>query len=131
MDDAVDVPTITLAGKVYSVPKLVPRQQRIVLPALLRATPIMLDIGRHLGEGKIADLQSKMTTETFEDLLRVTYWGVIWPNDKKFNYEAIYDMAIDINDLLAAAVLVQKQTGLYRAAPEGATPGESNPPVVS
>ena len=122
----VESPVIKIAGVAYTVPKLVPRQQRYVLPALLRVTPAMYKLGKAMKEqGGLANLENPLTTEIYEDLLRILYWGVIWPNDKAFKYDTIYDLPIDLEDLSTAALAVQKQSGLFRqASVEEAESGE-------
>ena len=41
-NEASDAPVITLAGRAWLVPKLAPRQNRIVVPALVELIPKIL-----------------------------------------------------------------------------------------
>ena len=80
---------------------------------------------------------SPLKTEHFEQLLKVIYWGVIWPNDPERNspkgttikFADLETMNISFSDMMAIARVVQKQTGLFVAGPsaEGGTSGEAQP----
>jgi len=108
-----DIPHIRLAGRDYPVPPLVPSQQRIVVPALSRL-------------GHLA--REKMTTEHYDDLLRIVYFGAMKKADPALRFEDLLEMPIAGEDLLAAVRVIQDQTGLFKqaaiAAPEADRVGE-------
>ena len=106
-------PSITLAGKQYSVPPLVPRQLRIILPAMMR-------VGK---SGSLKDI----TEENLSDIYAIVFWGAVWPNDKKATLEGFLDSPASMSEINAALPVIRQQTGMFTTAPEGATPGEFNP----
>lgn len=116
-------PKVKLAGKEYEIPLLVPRQQRHVLPALLRAVPAMGKFAADAKDGKIFD--SPFPTEAYGDLCTVVYWGAIWPQDHNASPDVIEDMPVTFDELTTAVLAIQMQTGLFKKASEDATPGEA------
>jgi hypothetical protein len=114
-----ETPTVTLAGRSYDVPPLVPRQLRVVVPALMRLAPIAAD-------------PSKLTTALYDDMMLILHWGAIWPNDKKIEQGAgvaqLMDSPISFSEMTKAMKVIRDQTGLFAdAPPEGAQPGEAQP----
>ena len=116
-------PVVTLAGKQYPVPPLVPRQLRVVLPALLRALPKMMAWSQSATEGKVFDLP--FPTDAYDDILVIAYQGAIWPNDKKADPGCLFDQVVTFNELAAAIVVIQSQTGMFGRASGGANAGEA------
>lgn len=115
-----DNPVVTLAGKQYPVPPLVPKQQRVVIPVLMKIAASF-----RKSEGRF-DL-SLVTTEFYDDILGCVYWGAVWPNDKQAPRSVMDEMPTSLNELMAAINVIREQTGLFRPAAEAATPGESQP----
>jgi hypothetical protein len=110
-------PIITLAGKEYAVPPLVPRQLRHVIPRINELRPL-------IGTERKINLEDY--PKFLENILPLIYWGAIWPNDKKASEESIEDIPVTNKELFNAITVIIKQTGLFMAAPEGATPGEAS-----
>jgi hypothetical protein len=110
-------PVVKLAGKTYSVPQLVPRQLRVVLPALARIRALApKDKG---GEGAV------LTTALYDDMILVLYWGAVWPNDKKADVGCLLDVPVTQPEMWSAITVISNQTGTLVPAPEGgAQPGE-------
>ena len=111
-------PVVTLAGKEYPVPELVPLQQRELLPALKRA----LDFIRENGGKPL----SSMNREFIEDGQTIVYWGAIWPNDETIDMKKFLRMKITSIEIMKAVPVIQMATGLFEKAPaEGAAQGEA------
>ena len=115
-------PVVTLADKSYSVPPLVPRQLRVVMPAIVRIDSILPK--SRGGEG------APLTTAIYDDMISVIFWGAVWPNDKKADagttISVLMDSAISVEQMYHAMSVIRTQTGLFKAAPkEGAPPGEA------
>lgn len=102
-------PIVTLAGKEYEVPFLVPRQNRIVLPLIFEYGQPIKDFIAELESGKAKSFPS----DQYAALLTIVYWGVIWPNDKTSKPDSIDEMAVSYSELLKAFGAVQWQTGLF------------------
>jgi hypothetical protein len=112
--------TVTLDEKEYQVPPLVPRQLRVVVPALMRLAPLAGD-------------SSKLTTQLYDDMLLILYWGAVWPSDKKTDQgsgiQKLLDLPISFSEMTAAMKVIRDQTGLFQdASTEGAQPGEATNP---
>lgn len=102
-----EAPTVTLAGKVYPIPLLVPRQQREVVPALLQFTSVLGDM-------------SKMSKDHYNELLKIVYWGAIWPNKKDAHFERdLLDTEVQWSEIVAAVATIRERTGLFRKAEDG------------
>ena len=106
-----ETPVINLAGADYSVPKLVPKQLKWVVPALMQSGAAMIDV-------------KSITTDTFVKLLTIIYWGIIWPNDpnrndltKNIKFDVLEEMDIGVEEIMDAVRVVQQQTGLYKRLP--------------
>ena len=104
-----DLPIVTLAGKEYRVPLLVPRQQRIVLPAIMRS-------GESIGvfiKALETSSAKEFPLDAYDDLLSVAFWGAMWPNDKTMTRDFILEIPVTFAELVKAFMVVQVQTGLY------------------
>ena len=109
-----DIPSVTLAGKVYPVPQLVTKQLRIVIPAIMRLSKMV--------QG------AEITTPLYDDMIQILFWGAIWPNNRQATADVLFDTHIPFSEMNAAMKVIRNQTGLFTDAPaEGATPGEVNP----
>lgn len=114
-----NTPTVTLAGKEYPVPDLVPLQQRELFPALKRAIDYIV---KHKGESF-----SSMNREFIDDGLTIVYWGAIWPNEEKTTFDQFLRMKVSSIEIMKAVPIIQIATGLFEKTKpqEGGTPGES------
>lgn len=112
-------PVVTLAGKDYPVPPLVIRQQREVVPALGRIAEFF--------KGRESALE--ITKAMYDDFSTVIYWGAVWPNNKVQSVDFVIDLPLSLAEIFSAINVIRQQTGLFKAAPEGASTGESIPPV--
>lgn len=95
-------PVITIAGRAWRVPLLAPRQNRIVVPALLR-------MGANPGA-------------QYDDLLGMVFAALTRAND--LAREEFDDMPIPTWELTAAVPIVAQQTGmLSKSAKKTSSPG--------
>jgi hypothetical protein len=99
------IPTVTLAGLTWPIPKLAIKQNEIILPILLRRAPQL---------AALAAGQGGMTTEFVHDCSTIVYWGLT-RGHKGFTREEFDDMPIEVTEVLNAVTVVGQQTGLLKA----------------
>jgi len=111
-----EAPTISLAGREWSLPKLAPRQNRIVVPALLTLVPKILrarDEARAAGTSSFAALARYLDTESYDTLATLVF-AALTRASPALTRESFDDMAIDTFELLAAVVPIARAAGLLR-----------------
>ena len=113
-------PKITLAGKDYPVPFLVPRQQRIVIPKLM--TLMKTFVGQDTG---MVD-PSNVTTEMYDDLTDMVFVGMS-RGSPDLTREQFMDMPINLFELITAMNVIATQTGVLRRANAGEKPAGEAP----
>lgn len=110
-------PAITLAGREWALPKLAPRQNRIVVPGLLELVPKILkarDEADKAGEkGSFAALARYLDTAGYDTLANIVFTALTRANPS-LSREDFDDMAIDTFELVAAVVPVARAAGLIR-----------------
>ena len=110
-------PTITLAGREWAVPRLAPRQNRIVVPALLELVPKILaardDADAAGAKGGFATLARYLDTNSYDTLATLVFTALTraHPNLARDEFD---DMAIDTFDLIAAVAPIARAAGLVR-----------------
>jgi hypothetical protein len=107
-------PKVTLAGKEWPVPLLVPRQQRIVIPKLM-------SLMKTLAVGGAIDAAS-ISTEQYDDLIDVIYHGIV-RGSPTVTKEAFIDEPITLLELIKAIDVIAAQTGMM--AKKEPLPGEA------
>lgn len=111
LEDA-DIPRITLAGREWPVPKLAIRQNAKVQPLLISVLPIL---GRLSSEGLTAITEDVMTA-----LATIAYWCLDRghneppPKAPALTRAAFDEWPVTLPELIAAAGVAGRQTGLYR-----------------
>jgi hypothetical protein len=114
-------PTINLAGKEWPVPRLAPRQNRIVVPALLELIPMILrarDEAAEAGEtGSFAQVARYLDTAAY-DRLTETVFVALTRAHPDLARTAFDDMPIDTFELIGAVRVIALQAGLIRRAGE-------------
>jgi hypothetical protein len=109
--------SITLAGRAWPVPTLAPRQNRIVVPALLDLVPRILrarDEAAAAGEtGSFAGLARYLDTGSYDTLATLVYTALTRANPSLAR-ESFDDMAIDTFELVAAVVPIARAAGLIK-----------------
>ncbi len=103
------IPTVMLAGVAFEIPQLTPRQQRVVVPAIMRLTDIMT---------KREEFMKQMTTDQFDMLIDLVFVACTKakPTLKKDDF---LNMEITVRELLEAIPLIMKQTGIMKETPAG------------
>jgi hypothetical protein len=110
-------PSITLAGREWALPKLAPRQNRVVVPALLVLVPKILrardDADAAGAKGGFATLARYLDTESYDALAGLAFAALTRANPS-LTREDFDDMAIDTFELVAAVVPIARAAGLLR-----------------
>ena len=111
MNDATP-PTITLAGEQWSVPVLAPKQNRIVVPALLEIIPKIVS-AREENDGGLAQLARYLDTATYDRLMDVAYYALsrAHPELSRSDFD---DLPIDTAELIGALGVIACQAGLLK-----------------
>jgi len=103
-----ETPTVTWNGAEWPVPLLAPKQNRHVLPAVMRS------------KVTIADMKTaKLSEEQFDDLLGIVYWGLKRAHPT-LTREQFDDVPFSMNDVMKASEVVARQTGAMAEQPKGA-----------
>ena len=116
MTNEPETPSITLARKPWPVPKLAPRQNRIIVPALLRLIPRILkarDEAIAAQESDLTWLGRLVDEPTYDELATVSYTALTraHPELKPAEFD---DMPIETLELIAAIFVIARQAGLLR-----------------
>jgi hypothetical protein len=111
-----ETPSIILAGKSWPVPRLAPRQNRVVVPALLRLIPRILkarDEAVAASESDLTWLGRLVDEPTYDELATVSYTALTraHPELKPAEFD---DMPVETLELIAAVFVIARQAGLLR-----------------
>lgn len=131
-------PAVKIAGKLWPVPKLAPRQYRKIWDDVIAVTDA-IDAALPLPPPEVAiyDLPErvlKLSTEIFDRLQNCVYWGLTRAHPD-LTLEEFLDMEASPPALVHAFLVVRSQTDMFapRTAEEGGNVGEesgaSAPPV--
>lgn len=105
-------PKITLAGKDYPIPLLVPRQNRIVIPKLLSLMKALT-----AGDAvKIVD-PTNLSTAEYDDLIDIV-WIAVTRATPTLTKEQFLDMPIGLMELISAMDTVALQSGAMKRSGE-------------
>jgi hypothetical protein len=112
-----ETPAIVLAGREWPIPRLAPKQNRIVVPALLELIPRILGARAQAdaaGEtGQISQLARTLDT-AFYDRLGDVVFTALTRAEPGLTRTAFDDMAIDTLELLVAVRVIALQAGLLK-----------------
>jgi hypothetical protein len=111
-----DNPVIVLAGKSWPAPPLAPRQNRVVVPALLKLIPRIIearDEARAAQEADVAWLARFVDEPTYDQLATIAYTALTRANPEMKRSE-FDDMPIDVFELVGAVFVIARQAGLLR-----------------
>jgi len=110
-------PKITLGGKEYPIPLLVPRQQRVVIPRLLQ---LFKDVS---AGGQIS--MTNLDTAKFNDIYEIVHTAITRAQPE-MKFEEFLDLDAAPSELIASLNTIARQTGLIKqAAPGVSVPGEA------
>jgi hypothetical protein len=104
-------PVISLGGKEFPVPLLAPRQQRIVIPAIMRLRTMNA---------------AAITQEQYDDLCEISL-SAAQRGTPSLKRDEFLDMPIQVNELLSALPVIAKQTGLLKESPNTGEPPKNSP----
>jgi hypothetical protein len=116
-DNPPTAPTARLAGRDWPVPVLAPRQNRLVVPALLDLIPRIVrardDVAASGAGGVFAQLARYLDTETYDRLSDIVFTALTraTPDLSRAEFD---DMPIDTLELIAAVHIVARQAGLLK-----------------
>ena len=115
-------PSLVLGGRDWPLPQLAPKQNRIVVPALLELVPKILrarDEARAAGEASgLAALARCIDTATYDTLATLVFTALTRAHPG-LTRDAFDDMAVDTLDLVAAVLPIARAAGLTRAGGRG------------
>ncbi len=111
-------PIITLAGREWFVPVLAMRQNRIVVPALMRLLPVL---------GAIESSPTALSADALESLITIAHAALTraYPS---LTMEDFLDLTISPLELIAAINIIGRQAGALKekAAAPDEQKGEAN-----
>lgn len=120
-DNRGEDPTIRLARRDWPVPVLAPRQNRIVVPALLELIPKILrardEAAAAVEEGSLAQLARYLDTAAYDQLSEIAHVALTRAHPALARAE-FDDLPIDTLELIAAVRTIAVQAGLVRRAGE-------------
>lgn len=110
-------PTIHWNGKEYPVPLLTPKQQRWIIPALMRSRNAIMKLAQGNGPA--------LTDAEYDDLVSVVYWSL-----KRAHPDLVFasfeDTPLSLLDLGPMIEVAAQQTGMFKKeAGNGAAVGEA------
>lgn len=115
-------PKVTLGGKEWPIPKLAPRQQRLIVPALLAIMPTLgMIIAAVESKDPMAIAQMQVNDDVYDKIVDVVY-AALTRADPELKKEDFLDIAIDARDMFAALPVVMAQTGMMERAKPGDKP---------
>ncbi|HEY5046932.1 MAG TPA: hypothetical protein VII49_02800 [Rhizomicrobium sp.] len=104
------VPTVTLAGREWPVPVLAPKQNRIVVPALLEVVPKLV-LAREAGGGNLDILARYFDTATHDRLTEIA-WQALTRAHPELTRATFDEMPIGVFELIGALATIAHQAGL-------------------
>lgn len=114
-------PTITIAGKAWPVPMLAVKQNRIVVPQILKLAPKLMSATDKNGEMSVPKLAEIVTPEFFDELTEIVFLALN-RGTPELTKEEFADMEFGMMDMLSSFLTVAQQTGLIKFQPKGAAP---------
>lgn len=111
--------TVQLAGKNWPIPQLAPRQNRVVVPALMKVLPDLMAI-------KNGDI-SQFDTELYSLLLDISFHALTRAH-KELTRNEFEDMPITTEELILASEVVADATGVIKKKPVVSSTQSMQPP---
>jgi hypothetical protein len=108
-------PAIVLAGREWAVPRLAPKQNRIVVPALLELIPRILRARAQADAAGEADQSSQLARyldTAFYDRLGDVVFTALTRAEPGLTRAAFDDMPVDTLEMLVAVRVIALQAGL-------------------
>ncbi len=118
--DTNDAAAITLGGKMWQVPVLTARQNKVIDPLILGLLPIFSE-WQH---DKAAAL-SRLGSEQYDSLLEIAFVAIRRAHPD-LTHEKFLDLPVTLPELITAFSAIAQQTGVFQKAPaEAVAPGEA------
>jgi hypothetical protein len=116
--EAVEYPAVVLADRSWPVPRLAPRQNKTIVPALLNLIPRILkarDEALAAQESDLAYLGRLVDEATYEQLAMIAHTALTraHPELKRSEFD---DMPVETLELIGAVFVIARQAGLLRPA---------------
>lgn len=130
-----ETPGVKLAGKVWPIPHLVPRQQRMIRRQIIDLTDAIaptVDPENPEGPAKVTAGEKvlKLTNEQYGWMQDVVFYGLTRAHPDLDRNEFL-DMEVNDMDLYVAFLVVRRQSGIYtlttapaKDAPAGEAPAD-------
>ncbi|HEY1615130.1 MAG TPA: hypothetical protein VGF97_15705 [Rhizomicrobium sp.] len=109
---AADTPTIALAGRDWPVPRLTPRQNRVIVPILLDLIPRVVQARAQDG-GDLAQLARFLDAATYDQLVTVAHLALTRAH-AALTRDEFEEMPVETLELVMALGTIAKQAGLVR-----------------
>lgn len=93
-----DTPKVTLAGQEFPIPLMAPRQNRILVPALMRMKNITKD---------------ELTTEQYDDFVLIIATALTRAHPDTTR-DDVLDMPITVAEMMLAIPVIAQQTGVVK-----------------
>lgn len=113
---ATEDPVIILSGKSWPVPRLAPRQNRVVVPILLQLIPRIVKAREEAvaaEQNDLAWLGRFVDEPTYDQLVTIAYVALTRAHPELAR-TAFDDMAIETLELIGAVFVIARQAGLWR-----------------
>ena len=111
------IPTVAIAGRKWPVPQLSPKQNRIVVPALLELLPKIIRARERSGDpgGGMAQLSQYLDTAAYDRLADIAFHALTraHPDLRREDFD---DMPVDTAELFGALSVIALQAGLLKPA---------------
>ena len=124
MVDQAPIPTVEICGEHYPVPPITARQQRVIVPAIMKLTPHLRRFAQAPKNDKgeiepdaVIDLLASMDEQTYGLILDTVYWG-IHKSTPNLTREQFEDLPMSPGELMAAFWVVIAQVKLRPATAE-------------
>lgn len=123
------VPTVTLNGQKWPIPKLAPKQNVVVVPLVLELVPDLMDAidfvevnGEKKQRMNIVRLSHTLTAEGMHKLYTIAFTALTRAH-KELTREEFDEWPLGTIECVEAVILIARQTGLLRDK----KPGEAVP----
>lgn len=116
--DCASAGIVTLAGVEWFVPLLAMRQNRVVVPRMLKVLPL-IDAARDLDSDAYIDVFNEETLDMFTHIVHAALTRAY-----DLTLDAFLDLPITPREMMAAMPVIVKATGFFRENPEGVKTGD-------
>lgn len=112
-----DTPTVTLAGLEWPIPQLAPKQNRIIVPLVMKLAPRIMNAVNDAKNIDLARFAEAFDEKMYDDLVRINFTALSRAH-KGLTMEEFIEMPIETLELVQSFFVIAKQTGLIKARTE-------------